>query len=134
MIRIVNIGYLAKEPYLLNHRNLGPSFEPRFSILVRSVVIVEGSEAEVHGVSSQSLVAGAVTVSSMDTEQGTVIPPNKEFQKFSNEGTTIVTQTAIPLFAENFPDLVGINHSLKISKVIPSDCQIPFYYFILYLG
>lgn len=98
------------------------------------MVIVEGSGAEVHGVSSHSLVAGAVTVSSMDTEQGTVIPPNKEFQNFSNEGTTIVTQTAIPLFAENFPDLVGINHSLKISKVIPSDCQIPFYYFILYLG
>ena len=85
---------------------------------------MEGSGEEIHGVSPQTLVAGAVTISSMDTEQGTVIPPNKEIQKISTKGTTTVSQTTTPLSAEKFPNLVGINHSLKFSKDIPSNCQI----------
>ena len=45
-------------------------------------------------------MARAVTVSSMDTEQGTIIPPNKEIQKISTEGTVIVSQIATPLSAK----------------------------------
>ena len=123
MIGIVSASYLAKELWLLNCRNWEPGFKI-FNPGKKNVVIVEGSGEEFHGVSSRSLVARAVTVNSMDTEQGTVIPPNKEIQQISTEGTTTVSQTATPLSTENFPDLVGINHYLKISKDIPLDCQI----------
>ena len=81
MIGIVSAGYLAKELWLLNCRNWEPSFKI-FNPSKKNVVIVEGFGEEVHGVSSQSLVARAVTTSSMDTEQGTIIPPNKEIQNF----------------------------------------------------
>nr|POE62162.1 hypothetical protein CFP56_71305 [Quercus suber] len=59
----------------------------------------------------------------MDFEQGIVTPLNQEFHKFSNEDVTTATQIATLFSVEKSPDLVGINHSLKTSKVIPSDTQ-----------
>lgn len=111
----------------IESQEFGAWLRASISILVRrmviGVVIVEGSGEEIHGVSPWTLVAGVVTVSSMDTEQGTVVPLNQEFHKFSNEDATIATQTATLFSDEKSPDLVGINHSLKTSEDIPSNTQ-----------